>query len=37
MFTVDEADRTQPIERKLELLAHEVVVSDLHQVTVEAE
>jgi len=37
MFTVDEADQTQPIERKLELLAHEVVVSDLHQVTVEAE
>jgi len=37
MFTVDEADRLQPVERKLELLAHEVVVSDLHQVTVEAE
>lgn len=37
MFTVDEADRLQPVERKLELLAHEVVVSDLHQVAVEAE
>jgi len=37
MFTVDEADRLQPVERKLELLAHEVVVSDLHEVTVEAE
>jgi len=34
MFTVDEADTPHRIDRKLDLLGHEVIVSDLHQVQV---
>jgi predicted phage baseplate assembly protein len=34
VFTVDETDTPHRVERKLDLLGHEVIVSDLHQVQV---
>lgn len=37
MFWVDEKDAAHPAERRLDLLAHEVVVSDVHQVKVVVE
>ncbi len=37
MYWLDEADRPHLAERKIDLLAHEVVVSDIHQVRVTAE
>ncbi|MBC7238748.1 MAG: baseplate J/gp47 family protein, partial [Chloroflexi bacterium] len=37
MYWLDEADRPHLAERKIDLLAHEVVVSDIHQVRVTTE
>ncbi len=37
MFWVDEADRPHRLERKADLLAHEVAVSDIHEVRVSTE
>jgi predicted phage baseplate assembly protein len=37
MGWVDESETLHPVERKIELLAHEVLVSDRHQVRVEFE
>ena len=37
MSWIDEADTAHPAERKLDLLAHEVLVSDLHSVTISLE
>jgi len=37
MSWVDEAETAHPVERKIELLAHEILVSDRHQVRVEFE
>jgi len=37
MGWVDESETMHPVERKIELLAHEVLVSDRHQVRVEFE
>lgn len=37
MYWLDESDRPHLAERKIDLLAHEVVVSDIHQVRVTAE
>jgi len=37
MYWVDEADRPYRADRRIDLLAHEVVVSDIHQVRVTVE
>lgn len=37
MYWLDEADRPHLAERKIDLLAHEVIVSDIHQVRVTTE
>ncbi len=37
LFWVDEADTPHRAERKVDLLAHEVIISDLHQVQIVAE
>lgn len=37
MYWVDEGDVLHKAERKLDLLAHEVIVSDLHEVKISLE
>jgi hypothetical protein len=37
LYWVDADDRATKAERKVDLLAHEVAVSDIHNITVQAE